>query len=136
MFGIPTSRYSIYIFFYFNKCPCWLVILLGWMQAHLDAQHYRNKPLMNFNDLCLIFAYTTADGRYSRSSHDIDFDDEMQGMYTGLVLFHHPCKIEISIVIDMHNAFYWLSVIGFQSLIFHRSCLPKFIKNPCEIQSC
>ncbi|XP_057499756.1 uncharacterized protein LOC130783958 isoform X2 [Actinidia eriantha] len=54
-----------------------------YIKAHLDAQHYRNKPLMNFNDLCLIFAYTTADGRYSRSSHDIDFDDEMQGIYTG-----------------------------------------------------
>ena len=38
-------------------------------------------------------------------------DDEMQGIYTGLLLFHHPCKIEISIVIYMHKAFYWLSVI-------------------------
>ncbi|KAI8027089.1 L10-interacting MYB domain-containing protein [Camellia lanceoleosa] len=52
-------------------------------KAHSDAQYYRNKPLMNFSDLCLIYAYATADGRYSRSSHDIDFDDEIQGLNIG-----------------------------------------------------
>ncbi|XVF06138.1 hypothetical protein REPUB_Repub06bG0021600 [Reevesia pubescens] len=39
---------------------------------------------MNFNDLCLIYAYTQADGRYSRSSHDIDFDDDAQGVNFGV----------------------------------------------------
>ncbi|KAL7205170.1 hypothetical protein ACSBR2_018157 [Camellia fascicularis] len=52
-------------------------------KAHSDAQYHRNKPLMNFSDLCLIYAYATADGRYSRSSHDIDFDDEIQGLNIG-----------------------------------------------------
>lgn len=42
---------------------------------------------MNFNDLCLIFAYTVADGRYSRSSHDIDLDDDIQGLNFGMFLF-------------------------------------------------
>lgn len=56
------------------------------MQAQPDVQIYRNRTLMNFNDLCLIYAYTKADGRYSRSSHDIDFDDDMQGLIMGLFL--------------------------------------------------
>ncbi|KAK9292996.1 hypothetical protein L1049_020979 [Liquidambar formosana] len=54
-----------------------------YVKAHPDAQYYKNKVLMNFNDLCLIYAYTTADGRYSRSSHDIDFDDDIQGLIIG-----------------------------------------------------
>lgn len=40
---------------------------------------------MNFNDLCLIYAYTTADGRYSRSSHDVDIDDDIQGLSIGML---------------------------------------------------
>lgn len=56
------------------------------MQAHPEAQSYRNKALVNFNDLCLIYAHTTADGRYSRSSHDLDFDDDMQGLNIGVFL--------------------------------------------------
>ncbi|TQE05076.1 hypothetical protein C1H46_009228 [Malus baccata] len=54
-----------------------------YVKVHPDAQVYRNKALMTFNDLCLIYAHTQADGRYSLSSHDIDFDDEIQGMIDG-----------------------------------------------------
>ncbi|KAJ6876851.1 hypothetical protein NC651_029765 [Populus alba x Populus x berolinensis] len=50
------------------------------IKANPDAQYYWRKFLVNFNDLCLIFAYTAADGRYSRSSHDIDLDDDIQGL--------------------------------------------------------
>ncbi|KAJ7978001.1 L10-interacting MYB domain-containing protein [Quillaja saponaria] len=53
-----------------------------YMKAHPDAQSYRNKALRNFNDLCLIYAHTSADGRYSMSSHDVDFDDDIQGVTT------------------------------------------------------
>lgn len=53
------------------------------VQAHPEAQFYRNRALVNFNDLCLIYAHTTADGRYSLSSHDIDFDDDIQPMNIG-----------------------------------------------------
>jgi hypothetical protein len=56
------------------------------MQAHPEAQSYRNKALMNFNDLCLIYAHTAADGRYSRSSHDVDFDDDIQAVNIGVFL--------------------------------------------------
>ncbi|XP_048324377.1 uncharacterized protein LOC107411969 isoform X2 [Ziziphus jujuba] len=52
----------------------------AYIKAHPDAQFYRNRALINFNDLCLIYAHTTADGRYSLSSHDIDFDDDIQAM--------------------------------------------------------
>ncbi|KAJ6434389.1 hypothetical protein OIU84_017989 [Salix udensis] len=54
----------------------WLTII----KANPDAQYYWRKSLVNFNDLCLIYAYTAADGRYSRSSHDIDLDDDIQGL--------------------------------------------------------
>lgn len=55
-----------------------------YLQAHPDARSYKTKAVLNFTDLCLIYGYTTADGRYSRSSHDIDFDDEMQGVNIGV----------------------------------------------------
>ncbi|XP_071730564.1 uncharacterized protein [Rutidosis leptorrhynchoides] len=42
-----------------------------------DARTYKTKSVQNFSDLCLIYGYTTADGRYSRSSHDVDIEDEV-----------------------------------------------------------
>ncbi|XP_062144294.1 uncharacterized protein LOC133851750 isoform X2 [Alnus glutinosa] len=56
----------------------------AYIKAHPEAQSYRNKALMNFNDLCLIYAHTAADGRYSRSSHDVDFDDDIQAVNIGV----------------------------------------------------
>lgn len=41
----------------------------------------------SFSDLCLIYGYTTADGRYSRSSHDVDIDDEAPGVNLGVCVF-------------------------------------------------
>lgn len=58
------------------------------MQAHPDARSYKTKAMLNFSDLCLIYGYTTADGRYSRSSHDLDFDDEVQGVNMGVYQFY------------------------------------------------
>ncbi|KDP23537.1 hypothetical protein JCGZ_23370 [Jatropha curcas] len=58
----------------------------AFIKAHPDAQFYKRKSLMNFNDLCLIYAYTAADGRYSRSSHDVDVDDDIQGLVIGSIL--------------------------------------------------
>lgn len=54
------------------------------MQVHPDARSYRTKAVLNFNDLCFIYGYTVADGRYSRSSHDLDFDDEVQAANIGV----------------------------------------------------
>ncbi|KAL1168130.1 hypothetical protein V6Z11_A05G064300 [Gossypium hirsutum] len=55
----------------------------AYIKAYPDARCYKTKAVLNFNDLCLIYGYTTADGRYSRSSHDLDFDDEVQGLNMG-----------------------------------------------------
>ncbi|XP_031279759.1 uncharacterized protein LOC116138158 [Pistacia vera] len=55
----------------------------AYIKAHPDARSYKTKALLNFTDLCLIYGYTTADGRYSLSSHDLDFDDEVQGINMG-----------------------------------------------------
>lgn len=57
------------------------------MQFHPDARSYKTKAVLNFNDLYLIYGYTTADGRYSRSSHDMDIDDDVQGMNMGMLPF-------------------------------------------------
>ncbi len=57
------------------------------MQAYPDARSYKTKTVLNFSDLCLIYGYTTADGRYSRSSNDLDFDEEMQGVNMGMSPF-------------------------------------------------
>lgn len=53
------------------------------MQIHPEARLYRTKSVPNFDDLCLIYGYTVADGRYSRSSHDVDVEDDIQGMNHG-----------------------------------------------------
>ncbi|PSR91884.1 L10-interacting MYB domain-containing protein [Actinidia chinensis var. chinensis] len=55
----------------------------AYLKVHPDARPYKTKAVLNFNDLCLIYGYTTADGRYSRSSHDIDVDDDVQGRNSG-----------------------------------------------------
>ncbi|XP_076936811.1 uncharacterized protein LOC143604117 [Bidens hawaiensis] len=55
----------------------------AYIKAHPDARSYKTKSVQNFGDLCLIYGYTTADGRYSRSSHDIDIDDEVPGVNLG-----------------------------------------------------
>ncbi|KAI3804546.1 hypothetical protein L1987_26174 [Smallanthus sonchifolius] len=55
----------------------------AYIKAHSDARSYKTKSVQNFSDLCLIYGYTTADGRYSRSSHDIDIDDEVPGVNLG-----------------------------------------------------
>ncbi|OAY27515.1 uncharacterized protein LOC110604276 isoform X2 [Manihot esculenta] len=55
----------------------------AYLKVHPDARSYRTKAVLNFNDLCFIYGYTVADGRYSRSSHDLDFDDEVQAANIG-----------------------------------------------------
>lgn len=58
------------------------------MQAYPDTRPYKTKAVLNFNDLCVIYGYTIADGRYSRSSHDLDFDDEVHGLNMGACQFY------------------------------------------------
>nr|XP_043627368.1 uncharacterized protein LOC122598980 isoform X2 [Erigeron canadensis] len=55
----------------------------SYLEAHPDAWRYKTKEVQNFSDLCLIYGHTTADGRYSRSSHDMDIDNEVNGVSVG-----------------------------------------------------
>lgn len=57
------------------------------MQVHPQARTFKTKTVLNFNDLCLIYGYTSADGRYSRSSHDVNFEDEIQRINMGWLFF-------------------------------------------------
>ncbi|KAK7351341.1 hypothetical protein VNO77_10715 [Canavalia gladiata] len=56
----------------------------AYVKAHPDARCYRTKPVLNFDDLCVIYGYTVADGRYSLSSHDVRFDDQVQRLHLPL----------------------------------------------------
>lgn len=53
------------------------------MQVHPDARCYKTKSVMNFDDLCVIYGSTVADGRYSLSSHDASLDNEVQTFHLG-----------------------------------------------------
>lgn len=53
------------------------------MQAHPHAQAYRGKELVDIKDLCLVYAHERTDGRYSLSSHDVDFGDDEEVVNTG-----------------------------------------------------
>ncbi|KAL0330188.1 UNVERIFIED_CONTAM: hypothetical protein Sradi_5005500 [Sesamum radiatum] len=55
----------------------------AYIKIHPEARPYRTKSVLNFDDLCLIYGYTVADGRYSRSSHDVDVEDENPGAHLG-----------------------------------------------------
>lgn len=60
----------------------------AYLKAHPDARCYRTKPVLNFDDLCVIYGHTVADGRYSLSSHDVNLDDQVQGQHLGEYCFH------------------------------------------------
>ncbi|CAI0423281.1 unnamed protein product [Linum tenue] len=61
----------------------------GHEMSELAGEHLRetgidrSNPVLDFNNLCIIYGHTTAVGRYSRSSHDMDFEDEVQGLKVG-----------------------------------------------------
>ncbi|KAJ1382528.1 Myb/SANT-like domain [Sesbania bispinosa] len=56
----------------------------AYLRDHPDARCYRTKPVLNFDDLCMIYGYIIADGRYSLSSHDVNLDDQGQGLHLPL----------------------------------------------------
>ena len=67
---------------------------------------------MNFNDLCFIYAHTTADGRYSLSSHDIDFDDDIQGVNMGVFISCHGSAemMHLSLSLECMLLFFFLKL--------------------------
>ncbi|KAM7273238.1 hypothetical protein ACFE04_027902 [Oxalis oulophora] len=55
----------------------------AYIQVHPEADSFWNKSFGSFNDLCSIFAYTKADGRFCLSSHDVDLDEDFSGLNAG-----------------------------------------------------
>lgn len=66
-------------------------------KSHPDTRCYRTKPVLNFDDLCVIYRHTIADGRYSLSSHDARLDDKLQGLHLGEYCFHPMHRTEIKL---------------------------------------
>lgn len=46
------------------------------MQAYPEMQPYRTKVVPYYDELCIICGHAVADGRYSLSCLDLDFDNE------------------------------------------------------------
>ncbi|KAF1858707.1 hypothetical protein Lal_00044740 [Lupinus albus] len=55
----------------------------AYIQAYPNAQRYRIRAVLNYEDLCEIFDNTNADGRYSISSHDVSIGVGMQELNLG-----------------------------------------------------
>ncbi|WVZ19668.1 hypothetical protein V8G54_006990 [Vigna mungo] len=53
----------------------------AYLKSHPDTRCYRTTPVLNFDDLCVIYGNAVADGRYSLSSHDVRLDDKLQGLH-------------------------------------------------------
>jgi hypothetical protein len=75
---------------------------MKYTQAYPDARSYRTKAVVNFSDLCMIYGYTTADGRYSRSSHDLDFDEEVQGVNMGMLFSFFFCHGGLALLLGLN----------------------------------
>ncbi|RDX88564.1 L10-interacting MYB domain-containing protein, partial [Mucuna pruriens] len=46
------------------------------IKANPDAQSFKTRAIPYYNDLCIIFGHAVADGRYSLSCFDVDFEYE------------------------------------------------------------
>ncbi|KAK7268116.1 hypothetical protein RIF29_20803 [Crotalaria pallida] len=46
------------------------------IKIHPDVQPYRTRVVTHYNDLCIIFGHAVADGRYSLSCFDVNFECE------------------------------------------------------------
>lgn len=92
---IRVSCVSVNHSIIFCNYVCCRVRLRLYVQAHPDARPFKTKPMLNFNDLCLICGYTAADGRYSRSSHDMDKDDDTHGVILCMLLARHDLYVAL-----------------------------------------
>ena len=87
----------------------WWTDIIIYMQDHLEVQLYRIKASMSFDKLYLIHARTTSDGRYLWTSHDIDFDDDIQGVKMGEFLYR-IMDLQRCCICHLHfNVFCWYS---------------------------
>ncbi|XP_027934953.1 L10-interacting MYB domain-containing protein-like isoform X2 [Vigna unguiculata] len=46
------------------------------IKLHPDAEPFKTRVIPNYNDLCIVFGHAVADGRYSLSCFDVDYEYE------------------------------------------------------------
>ena len=67
-------------------CTCY-------MQAHPDMVTYRTRVVPHYNELCIICGHAVADGRYSLSCFDVDFEKNDEGIECRLFINFKFCVI-------------------------------------------
>ncbi|CAL9026230.1 unnamed protein product [Prunus brigantina] len=70
-----------------------------YIKAHPEMQLYRTKVVSYYNELCIICGHAVADGRYSLSCYDVDFENEAIGIDCQDPINYDP-KIEWSQTMD------------------------------------
>jgi len=60
------------------------------LQLHPDAEPFKTRVIPNYNDLCIVFGHAVADGRYSLSCFDVDY--EYEG--TNALIVKYSCMTE------------------------------------------
>ncbi|KAB2607976.1 hypothetical protein D8674_011144 [Pyrus ussuriensis x Pyrus communis] len=72
----------------------------NYIKAHPEMQPYRTKVISHYNELCIICGHAVADGRYSLSCYDVDFENEARGMEFQDPTDADPKKIDWSQIMD------------------------------------
>ncbi|XP_057468414.1 uncharacterized protein LOC130757641 [Actinidia eriantha] len=71
-----------------------------YIKAHPDMQTYRAKVVPYYNKLCKICGHAVADGRYSLSSLDVDYENEAKALDDQTLPQSDPAKIDWSREMD------------------------------------
>ncbi|XVF55898.1 hypothetical protein PTKIN_Ptkin06aG0073300 [Pterospermum kingtungense] len=73
-----------------------------YLKAHPDFQTYRAKVVPYYRELCMICGHTVADGRYSLSCFDIDFENEEKRVDDKTPSSGNRSKIEWTLTMDQY----------------------------------
>ena len=76
--GMNVLRYTLSSNISTALTNCYIAIMAVFfcMQAHPDAQPFKKRVGLYYDDLCIIYGHAVADGRYSLSCFDVDFEYE------------------------------------------------------------
>nr|GMD83372.1 L10-interacting MYB domain-containing protein-like isoform X3 [Ipomoea batatas] len=73
-----------------------------YIKAHPEMEPYRTKVVPYYNELRIIFGHTVADGRYSLSCFDIDFENEVKILEDNIPTKDDSKKIDWSETMEQH----------------------------------
>ncbi|XWS59352.1 hypothetical protein CRYUN_Cryun08bG0114200 [Craigia yunnanensis] len=73
-----------------------------YLKAHPDMQTYRTKVVPYYKELCMICGHTVADGRYSLSCFDVDFENEEKRMDDKTPSPGDRSKIDWTVTMDQY----------------------------------